>query len=754
MFDKDEKKLLQGGKISKKIKNVIWVVFGAITLLLIYIVTNYQNVPRASYRIDNLNHGDSEQAIATIQKGTAILLYTDYILINGHQYKIKTENGHLMVFKDGQWIPLSALKNTMTDGSFAYVGGKPFMYENGKLVPLHIGDIIRKNGKSYIVGKDGKLHEINTDGVVWKNGIPYVLGKDNKLHALHDGDVAMINGKRMLWHNGHFIPLGDAKTPQIIWKNGHAYVKGDDGKLHEMTEGKHVTVNGKDYVWHNGHLVLAKGLSRAKVPKPHNGDFKVAMGHKGKPLYWKYVNGKLVPVSKEDLKAGDLVYYKGQAYQVGKDGKLHPLKAGALIWRNGKLYTMDANGHLHAVKDGELVNVNGHPMMYKNGHLVPVSKAEGLYAIKHKKVMWMNGKPYLMGTDGKPHPILNGQIIFRGGQAYRYIDGHFVKLTPEALKELNKPPVSQPKAKDQKLTSTSTNNIVGHDNDLAAAIASGMNVNIAKEGTKSTDTTQNNGGYGGLAAKQQAATNNLISKINAHPDSYNVANGQSQKSAFMSGARNGGFPETDTSYQRIKSPYTISMGTMLDATLVTGIDSDLPGEIIAQINHNVFDSVTGNYLLIPQGSKVLGKYDSQVSYGQERVLMAWTTLILPNGNKIDLKGQEGVDLQGLAGLTGDVNNHWWRVFKNVLMMSVFGSGIQIAAGGASGGGDNVSSTQLVAASLGQQLGQAGLQVIKKSLDIQPTINIQAGDNFKILLARDFILPSPYNDYNKPALRFN
>ena len=709
MFGEKEKALLNGGHISKKIKVIGLIFAGLLGSFLVWLYVSYSSTPALGLMTTQTDNTSSASMIEKVQSSDKILLYQDYILINGQRYQIKMQNGQIMVLKDGAWIPLSAI-STAADNAIISQSGQLYRYENGHLVPLDVGEIIHRGNSSYVVGADGKLHKINTDGVIWKGNTPYTLDSFGHLKSIKDGQIVMVNGHPMMWKNGKFIPVDDVIKPKKA-----AFLLGNKHK---------------------------------------NGSFGVAMGRNGDPLYYEYKNGKLIAVPKSALREGSIVYYHGKAFRVGKDGKLHALKAGDTIWRNGRLYVVSPSGVLREVKEGEVVDVRGKPFIFKNGKLVAMSGQDGLDVVTNRSVAWINGKPYLLDAAGRQNLIKDGEIIFRGGQAYRYINGHFIKLTPEQLAALNKPKVTKkqkPKVIEKPVI---VPQLVGSSDEINAALSSGFGVTVVREQTNSTgNNVAPQSTDDELIKAQQNSTNNIMNAIKNHSNIYAQSNMQASKKEFMSDAQNGGIPSSQTDYQAATSPYTVSMGTTIDATLITGIDSDLPGSITAQVNSNVFDSITGNYLLIPQGTKIFGKYDSQVSQGQSRVLLAWTTLILPNGARVDIQGQPGVDLQGLAGLTGDVDNHWGTVFKNVLMMSVFGAGVQVAAGGASGGTGSANSTQLIAASLGQQLGQAGLSIIKKSMNIQPTINIAAGDNFKILLTRDFIMPSPYRSFNKPALIF-
>lgn len=192
------------------------------------------------------------------------------------------------------------------------------------------------------------------------------------------------------------------------------------------------------------------------------------------------------------------------------------------------------------------------------------------------------------------------------------------------------------------------------------------------------------------------------------------------------------------------SQYEIKAGTLLPATLITGINSDLPGQIVAQMRENVYDTVTGNYLLVPQGTRLIGEYDSKVAFGQERVLVVWTRLILPNGDSINLEGMPGADLSGYAGISDRVNNHYGKLVTGVVLGSVIGAGAQVAVGGQ--GAPNVppSFGQMAVSGAAQNINQAAQQHTNKVLNMQPTIEISPGDKINVFVTKDMIL-RPFNE---------
>lgn len=191
---------------------------------------------------------------------------------------------------------------------------------------------------------------------------------------------------------------------------------------------------------------------------------------------------------------------------------------------------------------------------------------------------------------------------------------------------------------------------------------------------------------------------------------------------------------------RPRSPYEVKAGTIIPTVLVTGVNSDLPGTILGQVRENVYDTVSGNYLLIPQGSKLLAAYDSMVAYGQERVLVCWQRLIRPDGTSLSLDCQPGVDLGGYAGFADTVDNHWWRVLTGVALGSVLAAGVVVPQGNVSGYVPTIG--QGMAANAAGAINQAGQQITSRALNIQPTIKVRPGFSVNVLVTKDMVIP-PY-----------
>ncbi len=203
-----------------------------------------------------------------------------------------------------------------------------------------------------------------------------------------------------------------------------------------------------------------------------------------------------------------------------------------------------------------------------------------------------------------------------------------------------------------------------------------------------------------------------------------------------------GTGEINSQLRAQRSPYTIFAGTFLPATMVTALNSDSSGEIVATVRNNIYDSTTGKYLLIPQGSRLIGTYNHDIAYGQNRLMAGWNRIIYPNGTNFLLRGQPGTDLEGASGFTGDVDNHWMQKFGTSALMGLIFGGMTMATGSQATNPYQLSAGATMASQVGAQMSQAGLQVIQKGVNIPPTIIISAGYKFNILTTADLVL-KPY-----------
>jgi type IV secretion system protein VirB10 len=197
------------------------------------------------------------------------------------------------------------------------------------------------------------------------------------------------------------------------------------------------------------------------------------------------------------------------------------------------------------------------------------------------------------------------------------------------------------------------------------------------------------------------------------------------------------------------SPLELKRGSMIPATLITGINSDLPGNITAQVSQNVYDSATGRFLLIPQGSKLLGKYDSRVAYGQRRVLIAWNDIIFPDGATLQLNSMAGTDSLGYSGFKDQVDNHYLHIFGTAILVSLIGTGMDIALPKSPvvSLNNSQSFTQDLSDSARRSFvegfGRVAERTITKNMDIQPTLEIRPGYLFNVLVDQDIVFPKAY-----------
>lgn len=193
------------------------------------------------------------------------------------------------------------------------------------------------------------------------------------------------------------------------------------------------------------------------------------------------------------------------------------------------------------------------------------------------------------------------------------------------------------------------------------------------------------------------------------------------------------------SSQRLTAPVSnnvVMAGSVIPAALVTGIRSDLPGPVTAQVTRNVYDSVTGRIVLIPQGARLLGDYDADVATGQDRVLLAWNRLIFPDGRSIILERQPVADPSGYAGLKDSVNDHWGRVMKAALVSTVLGIGAEL------GSGNDSALVRALRQGSQDSVSRAGQQVVSRELAVKPTITIRPGYPVRVLVTRDLVLDLP------------
>ncbi|MBC5815047.1 MAG: hypothetical protein GIW97_00755 [Candidatus Eremiobacteraeota bacterium] len=259
------------------------------------------------------------------------------------------------------------------------------------------------------------------------------------------------------------------------------------------------------------------------------------------------------------------------------------------------------------------------------------------------------------------------------------------------------------------------------------------------------------GGASGAGMRQSASSSLPTLGSDAVPQLTSNATGQDGQNpdprlSFL--ASTTGLPRDRplSTLQYDPSPYELHAGSVIPATLLTGINADLPGTIVAQVRDDVFDSVTGRYLLIPRGTKLVGAYDSRIVQGQRRVLVAWTRLLYPDGSSLDLLGMAGTDPSGYAGFSANVDEHLNKTFNSALLLSIISAGAQLSQPQRSVNVNAVPDIgQTIAGAIGQQIGNTSIQVAQRQLQIPPTLEVPPGYVFDVLVDRDIVFGRSYAD---------
>jgi type IV secretory pathway VirB10-like protein len=227
-------------------------------------------------------------------------------------------------------------------------------------------------------------------------------------------------------------------------------------------------------------------------------------------------------------------------------------------------------------------------------------------------------------------------------------------------------------------------------------------------------------------------------------EGYDSQNMQERKEAFLAAARKAerrNYLESNRTAPINR--YELKAGWDIPAILEQALNSDLPGEIKALVRENVYDTATGRHLLIPQGSRLVGAYDSRVSYGQNGLQVAWSRIIYPDASSINLEGMYGQDAKGYSGLRYDVDNHYRRLLGFGLLTSLFSASFQLSQSRRGGILGYPSATEVTGSAVGRELSQLGADVTRRNLNVQPTVKIPIGYRFNVRVNRDIVFEGPY-----------
>lgn len=266
-----------------------------------------------------------------------------------------------------------------------------------------------------------------------------------------------------------------------------------------------------------------------------------------------------------------------------------------------------------------------------------------------------------------------------------------------------------------------------------------------KQSTPAAPTTEQLSAFRPAPANNAPMASDLLAKAQGLNDrsSEIIPSSQARKLAFV-GSKADKETTNPHALAAAPSPYAIMAGSIIPASLITGLNSDLPGSTIAQVTENVYDTVTGEHLLVPQGTRLFGKYDSVVAHGQKRALVVWTRLILPNGNSIVVENLPATDVAGYAGLEDEVDFHTWQLLKGIGLATLLDVGTQLSLG--NNEGDLVKALR---ESTQQTTNRAGQRLVERELDVQPTITVRPGWPLRVIVSKDLVL-KPYWDFQTVA----
>jgi type IV secretion system protein TrbI len=250
-----------------------------------------------------------------------------------------------------------------------------------------------------------------------------------------------------------------------------------------------------------------------------------------------------------------------------------------------------------------------------------------------------------------------------------------------------------------------------------ASAMSALSGGVASGGTASTASTSVDAGHLSL---------DLANDQNDQQRKLDVVNQASADNVY-----------NDHALQTPASPDEILAGTVIAASLITGLNSDLPGEVTAQVTENIYDTVTGKVLLIPQGSRLIGSYDSVVAFGQSRALLVWQRIVMPDGSSIQIDNLPATDAAGYTGLKDQVDYHTWTLLKGIAMSTLLGVGTETTFGSSQS-----DLVQAIEQSAQQSTDQAGQRIVEKDLNIQPTITVRPGWPLRVIVSKDLVL-RPY-----------
>lgn len=278
-------------------------------------------------------------------------------------------------------------------------------------------------------------------------------------------------------------------------------------------------------------------------------------------------------------------------------------------------------------------------------------------------------------------------------------------------------------------------------NSATSSFATGNTMSLVRSGSE--DLSKVEALSRALGARQGSDSVGLPNG-QAPENDYDGQNMQSRKDTFLAAARNRQADDyLGSTRQAPLSRYEIKAGWEIPAVLEQSLNSDLPGDLKALVTSNVYDTASGLYLVIPQGSRLIGKYDSRIAYGQDGVEVVWSRIVYPDASSVDLDGMVGLDSHGNAGLRDKVDRHYPRLVGFSVLTSLFTAAFEISQRTSQSALTYPSPTQTAGTAVGQELSQTGAQITRKNLNVQPTIKVPAGYKFTVRVNRDIVFEAPY-----------
>ena len=391
----------------------------------------------------------------------------------------------------------------------------------------------------------------------------------------------------------------------------------------------------------------------------------------------------------------------------------------------------------NAKLDPETLAIRARPpraIRFKRGVIIAIAAIGSVSLIA---VTWMTLKPRLFqhGENQQELSQPNVRPVSDGLNGAPATYGDVPRLGPPLPGDLGKPILERQQQLatgvdlgSQQLQQAEAAEREGRLAELKAARESGV---LVQNRQASTPTEP-------VAAGSAPAPASDTDKVALDPD--RDPNAQGRKAAFV-GKRDATGDINPYALAALPSPYTLSAGSVISASLITGLRSDLPGLVTAQVTENTFDTATGRILLVPQGARLIGSYDSVVAFGQKRALIVWQRIIMPDGSSLRIDNVPATDPSGYAGLADKVDLHTWQLLKGVVLSTLLGVSSELALSGQS------DLVQAIRMSTQDNVARAGDQITQRNLGVQPTITIRPGAPVRLVVHKDLILAPPSDRSN-------